>query len=87
MNNTKNGIALHRKDTPYVWWFEWDEYLHRYIHKSRKYTYTIETSSTGGFCIGRYEEIGYGELVDANSFAKPKELEFMDGGRYIFPRR
>ena len=78
---------LHRKGTARAWEFKWDERRKLLIHKSRKHTYAMRYCRYAGFWIARllyHDGREYGWVQD-HAYAKPREIEFENGGRYIFP--
>ena len=84
----ENKAWLHRKDTPYVWQFEWDDNRRMAVYQARKHLYCIRYCRYIGFHIARQVIDAGGNprgWVQDHKLARPREIEFEWGGRYIFP--
>lgn len=82
-------VWLHRKGTPYVWEFEWDESSMVLVHHARKHTYQIRYCRYIGFYVSRVMRDKQGRIIghtQDHKTPRPKEIEFEHGGRYVFPK-
>ena len=79
---------LHRRGTPYVWEFHWDTACDAYIHHARKHIYAIRCHTRHGYWIAReIDPRNYvrGNWIKDHRLSKPREIEFEDGSRFVFP--
>lgn len=83
-------VWLHRRGTPYVWQFEWDETMGMYCCQQRKHLYALVVCAhfrwqPGLISVKRYvDHAGCWFWTDDTKRLRSESIEFDDGGDYRF---